>query len=47
MTPIFFEAEIVLDERRARVSIVANSVPVNEGIHQGKGEEEKQKQDAL
>ena len=43
--PVFLESQIVLDEKRASVSVVPDAVPVHDGIEQGKRENpEKEKQ---
>src|SRR5882724_8763524 len=41
------EIQAVLDQRRSRVGIVANAVPANPWVHQGKRKEKKKQERAL
>src|SRR6266481_1452877 len=41
------EIQAVLDQRRPRVGIIANAVPANPWVHQGKRKEKKKQERAL
>ena len=46
MEPVWFETKIVLNQRRAGVGIISNTIAMNDWIDQGKRTEEQDKKDS-
>ena len=46
VTPVFFETQIVLNERSADVRVVTDAVAVDDGIYQRKRAQEKDQQNS-
>src|SRR5713226_2727164 len=44
--PIFFESQIVLYERRARISVVSDAVPMHDRIHQRQRQQKQNEKDS-
>src|SRR5229473_55554 len=44
--PIFFESQVVLNERRASISVVSDAVPMHERIHQRQRQKKQYEEDS-
>jgi hypothetical protein len=44
VAPVFFKAQVMLDQNGAGVSVIADPIAVNRGIDNGQGQYEKNEQ---
>ena len=47
MQPVISEIELVLDQKRARVRVIADAVAMNEGVHEWKAQQKQGDQPPL